>query len=91
MRGAHFFCAAAAVVPNGGERVAEGRVDGTLITDPRGTNGFGYDPIFVPLGETRTTAEMPSEEKDAISHRGKAFRALAPSLAALLKIAGSRG
>jgi XTP/dITP diphosphohydrolase len=90
LRGAHFFCAAAAVVPNGGERVAEGRVDGTLITGPRGTNGFGYDPIFVPLGETRTTAELTSEEKDAISHRGKAFRALAPSLAALLRVADGR-
>ena len=87
LRGAHFFCAAAAVVPRGGERVAEGRVDGTLLTAPRGTNGFGYDPIFVPLGETRTTAEMASDEKDAISHRGKAFRALAPSLAALLRVA----
>ncbi len=86
LRGAHFFCAAAAVVPRGGERVAEGRVDGTLIDAPRGTNGFGYDPIFVPLGETRTTAEMSSEEKDAISHRGAAFRALAPSLAALLAV-----
>ncbi|HEV2890522.1 MAG TPA: RdgB/HAM1 family non-canonical purine NTP pyrophosphatase [Frankiaceae bacterium] len=91
MRGAHFFCAAAAVVPRGGERVAEGRVDGTLIASPRGTNGFGYDPIFVPLGETRTTAELSSEEKDAISHRGKAFRALAPSLAALLRVAGASG
>jgi len=87
LRGAHFFCAAAAVVPRGGERVAEGRVEGTLLAAPRGTNGFGYDPIFVPLGETRTTAEMASDEKDAISHRGKAFRALAPSLAALLKVA----
>jgi XTP/dITP diphosphohydrolase len=87
LRGAHFFCAAAAVVPRGGERVAEGRVDGTLLRAPRGTNGFGYDPIFVPLGETRTTAEMSSEEKDAISHRGQAFRALAPSLDALLRIA----
>ena len=91
MRGAHFFCAAAAVVPRGGERVAEGRVDGTLISSPRGTNGFGYDPIFVPLGETRTTAEMPSDEKDAISHRGKAFRALVPSLAALLRVAAGTG
>ena len=88
MRTAHFFCAAAAIVPRGGERVAEGRVDGTLLRAPRGTNGFGYDPIFVPLGETRTTAEMSSEEKDAISHRGAAFRALAPSLDALLRIAG---
>ncbi|HEU0131051.1 MAG TPA: RdgB/HAM1 family non-canonical purine NTP pyrophosphatase [Mycobacteriales bacterium] len=87
MRGAHFFCAAAAVVPRAGERVAEGRVDGTLLRAPRGTNGFGYDPIFVPLGETRTTAEMTSEEKDAISHRGAAFRALAPSLDALLRVA----
>jgi XTP/dITP diphosphohydrolase len=86
LRGAHFFCAAAAVVPRIGERVAEGRVDGTLLTAPRGTNGFGYDPVFVPLGETRTTAEMTSEEKDAISHRGRAFRALAPSLEALLRI-----
>jgi XTP/dITP diphosphohydrolase len=86
LRGAHFFCAAAAVVPRAGERVAEGRVDGTLLTAPRGTNGFGYDPVFVPLGETRTTAEMSSEEKDAISHRGRAFRALAPSLEALLRI-----
>jgi XTP/dITP diphosphohydrolase len=85
LRGAHFYCAAAAVVPGVGERVAEGRVDGTLLTAPRGTNGFGYDPIFVPLGETRTTAEMSSDEKDAISHRGAAFRALAPVLAALLK------
>ena len=84
-RGAHFFCAAAAVVPRAGERVVEGRVDGTLLRAPRGTNGFGYDPIFVPLGDTRTTAEMSSEEKDAISHRGAAFRALAPALAALLR------
>jgi XTP/dITP diphosphohydrolase len=90
MRGAHFFCAAAAVVPDGGERVAEGRVDGTLLTSPRGTNGFGYDPIFVPLGETRTTAELTSDEKDAISHRGAAFRALAPSLTALLEVGRAR-
>jgi XTP/dITP diphosphohydrolase len=86
LRGAHFACAAAAVVPRAGERVAEGRVDGTLLRASRGTNGFGYDPIFVPLGETRTTAEMSSPEKDAISHRGKAFRALAPHLEALLKV-----
>ena len=47
---------------------------------PRGTGGFGYDPIFVPDGETRTTAEMSAEEKDAISHRGKALRLLAVQL-----------
>jgi XTP/dITP diphosphohydrolase len=51
---------------------------GSLVFGPRGTGGFGYDPIFVPEGDDRTTAEMPAEEKDAISHRGRAFRALVP-------------
>jgi XTP/dITP diphosphohydrolase len=55
-----------------------------LLRTPRGSNGFGYDPIFVPLGESRTTAEMSAAEKDALSHRGKAFRALAPRLTELL-------
>jgi XTP/dITP diphosphohydrolase len=82
-RGAAFVCAAAAVAPGGRELVVEERVDGVLERAPRGTNGFGYDPIFVPHGETRTTAEMSAAEKDAISHRGKAFRALAPLLAEL--------
>jgi XTP/dITP diphosphohydrolase len=86
-RGAHFTCAAALVLPSGEERVVEGRVDGVLIRTPRGTGGFGYDPAFVPLGHDRTTAEMSSDEKNAISHRGVAFRALAPVLADLL---GSR-
>lgn len=86
LRGAHFCCAAALVVPRVGERVCEGRVDGTLTHAPRGTNGFGYDPIFVPLGDSRTTAEMPSAEKDAISHRGRAFRELALVVAALLNV-----
>jgi len=79
-RMAAFVCAAAVVHPGRGELVVEGRVEGTVIRAPRGTNGFGYDPIFVPLGERRTTAEMSADEKDAISHRGKAFRALAPRL-----------
>jgi XTP/dITP diphosphohydrolase len=83
-RGAHFTCAAAVVVPGGAEHVVEGHVHGSLIRAPRGDGGFGYDPIFVPHGETRTTAELPPEEKDAISHRGKAFRALAAALPALL-------
>jgi XTP/dITP diphosphohydrolase len=83
-RTARFVCAAAAVLPDGRELVVEETVEGRIIDTPRGTNGFGYDPIFVPEGETRTTAEMPSEEKDAISHRGKAFRALAPQLASAL-------
>jgi XTP/dITP diphosphohydrolase len=83
-RGAAFVCAAVLVTPDGTEQVVRGTVTGTLRRDPRGTNGFGYDPIFVPAGETRTTAEMAPAEKDAISHRGKAFRALAPLVAAAL-------
>jgi XTP/dITP diphosphohydrolase len=79
-RTAAFVCAAALAAPNGQIFVEEGRVRGRLVREPRGTNGFGYDPIFVPDGETRTTAEMPSAEKDAISHRGRALRALAPHL-----------
>jgi XTP/dITP diphosphohydrolase len=83
-RGAAFVCVAAAVGPGGGEAVAEGRVDGLLVRESRGSNGFGYDPIFVPYGFEVTTAEMSAEEKDAISHRGKAFRAIAPLLAGLV-------
>ena len=83
-RGAAFVCAAAAAAPDGREVVVQGEVDGVLTREPRGSNGFGYDPIFVPLGDSRTTAEMSAEEKDAISHRGKAFRALAPRLAQLV-------
>jgi XTP/dITP diphosphohydrolase len=79
-RHAHFACAAALALPHGGEHVVEGRLSGLLIREPRGSNGFGYDPIFVPEGEKRTTAEMSAEEKDAISHRGRAFRALAEHL-----------
>ena len=82
-RGAAFVCAAAAVTPDGDHVVVEGRVEGIIVRSPRGSNGFGYDPIFAPLGEQRTTAEMSAEETDAISHRGKAFRSLAPRLADL--------
>ncbi len=60
------------------EHVVTGRMSGRLIREPRGNGGFGYDPVFVPDGYDVTTAEMPAEEKNAISHRGKAFRALAP-------------
>jgi XTP/dITP diphosphohydrolase len=83
-RGANFTCAAALALPSGEERVVEGRVDGVLIRTPRGTGGFGYDPVFVPAGHERTTAEMSNEEKNAISHRGKAFRALVPVVRELL-------
>ena len=83
-RAAHFACAAALVLPSGAEEVTEGTVHGWLTDAPRGTNGFGYDPIFVPDSSSLTTAQMPAEEKDAISHRGKALRALTPVIAALL-------
>jgi XTP/dITP diphosphohydrolase len=79
-RGAAFVCAAAAATPKGRGLVADGVVVGTLNRAPRGSNGFGYDPIFVPLGDSRTTAEMSAVDKDAISHRGQAFRALARRL-----------
>jgi XTP/dITP diphosphohydrolase len=81
-RGAHFVCVAAIAWPSGEEETVEGRMDGRVIDAPRGTNGFGYDPIFVPEGDTRTTAELTPQEKDAISHRGKAFSALADRIRA---------
>ena len=84
-RTARFVCAAAAVLPGGRELVVEESMEGRIIDAPRGTNGFGYDPIFVPEGLDRTSAELPSAEKDAISHRGKAFRALAPLLVDALR------
>ena len=85
-RTGHFACAAALALPSGEERVVEGRLDGTVIGAPRGAGGFGYDPIFLPQGEQRTTAELEPGEKDAISHRGRAFRALAPVVAGLLPV-----
>ncbi|MDX3096178.1 RdgB/HAM1 family non-canonical purine NTP pyrophosphatase [Streptomyces sp. ME01-24h] len=77
-RAAHFRCAAALALPDGTERVVEGRLLGTLRFEPHGTNGFGYDPVLEPLGASRTCAELTAEEKNAISHRGQAFRALVP-------------
>jgi XTP/dITP diphosphohydrolase len=79
-RGAAFVCAAAAAHPDGREVVVVERWPGTLIRLPRGTNGFGYDPAFVPDGESRTSAEMEPAEKDAVSHRARALRALLPEL-----------
>ncbi|WP_414506893.1 RdgB/HAM1 family non-canonical purine NTP pyrophosphatase [Streptomyces sp. NEAU-L66] len=83
-RGAHFACAAALALPDGTERVVEGTLKGTLRHTPSGTGGFGYDPILQPLGDTRTCAELTPAEKNAISHRGQAFRALAPVVRELL-------
>jgi XTP/dITP diphosphohydrolase len=82
-RGGAFVCAAALVVPGGEETVVHGEWRGTIVRAPRGENGFGYDPIFVPEGEERTSAELSPAEKDAASHRGLAFRALLPYLKAL--------
>ena len=81
-RGAAFVCAAALARPDGTEHVVEGRLPGRIIRERHGANGFGYDPVFVPEGREETTAEMPPADKNAISHRARAFRALAPVLAA---------
>ncbi|MEU4513380.1 RdgB/HAM1 family non-canonical purine NTP pyrophosphatase [Nonomuraea wenchangensis] len=81
---AHFACVAALALPSGEQRAVEGTLPGHLVRTPRGEHGFGYDPIFVPEGEQRTTAELAPDEKDAISHRGRAFRALAPLVRELL-------
>ncbi|GAA2016017.1 RdgB/HAM1 family non-canonical purine NTP pyrophosphatase [Brevibacterium samyangense] len=82
-RGAAFVCAAAFVAPDGTEFVEEGRFEGTLAREPRGTHGFGYDPLFVPAGETRSAAELTPEEKNARSHRFLALTALAARLRSL--------
>ena len=83
-RGAAFRCAVAFCRPDGSEDVVLGEMRGAIGREPRGAGGFGYDVVFVPEGETRTSAEMPPEEKDAVSHRGRSLRALAPLLAAVL-------
>ena len=88
-RGAQFVCVAALVLPAGGEHLAEGTLRGRLTCSPRGSDGFGYDPIFVPDGFEVTTAQMSAEEKDRISHRGKALRALAPAIARELGVQGT--
>ncbi len=81
-RHANFKTVALVAFPDGSELWAEGVLPGTIAVEGRGTNGFGYDPVFVPDGgDGRTFAEMRPEEKDAVSHRGRAFRALAAELA----------
>jgi XTP/dITP diphosphohydrolase len=84
-RGAAFVCAAALARPDGSSDVVTGEIRGVLLRERRGENGFGYDPIFRPDGYTVTTAEMSAADKDAISHRGRALRALVPHIAACLK------
>ena len=80
-RGGAFVCAAALVLPGGKEHLVEGRQPGRLLRARRGEGGFGYDPIFVGDGQQWTNAELSPAEKDAISHRGKAFRELAKVIA----------
>lgn len=75
-RSCWFSCVLAIAWPDGESAVYEGRADGTLTWPPRGAMGFGYDPVFVPLGDTRTFAEHDPEEKHAISHRADAFAKL---------------
>ena len=89
-----YVCAMAYVEPGGAEEVVHGRCEGKLIHEPRGGGGFGYDPAFVPNdypGDERTMAELDPEEKDAISHRGRAARALAIKLALAEEQARPRG
>lgn len=90
-RAAGFVCAAALVTPGGHEHVEIGHMRGVLTTAPRGSHGFGYDPVLVPdaqparaAGQRLTSAELTPEEKNAVSHRGAAMRALAPHVAAAL-------
>ncbi len=84
-RTARFVCAMALVGRDGVEHVVRGEMPGRLVLEPKGANGFGYDPIFIADGNSVTNAELTPDQKDAISHRGKAVRAVVPLLRALLK------
>ena len=83
-RTAHFTCVASLVLPDGREQVAEGRFEGHILHAPVGENGFGYDPIFQPLGLSISSAQMSAQEKDLVSHRGKSLRAIAPHVIQML-------
>ena len=83
-RTAHFMCVASLVLPDGREQVAEGRFEGHILHASVGENGFGYDPIFQPLGLGISSAQMSAEEKDLVSHRGKSLRSIAPHVIQLL-------
>ncbi|HEY5821911.1 MAG TPA: RdgB/HAM1 family non-canonical purine NTP pyrophosphatase, partial [Propionibacteriaceae bacterium] len=84
-RGARFVCAMALVLPDGTEHVRRGEMAGHVARQPEGEHGFGYDPLFVAEGQTLSTAAMPPADKDAISHRGRAVRAIVPVLVAELR------
>ena len=84
-RGAHFTCIAALSMPDGREVVAEGLFQGRILYAPIGDQGFGYDPIFAPLGLSMSSAQMSADEKDAVSHRGKSLRSLAPQVIQMLE------
>jgi len=83
-RGAHFLCAAALVMPDGREELSEGLFFGSILHTSVGAGGFGYDPIFAPYGMSISSAQLSAEEKDAISHRGKSLRAIAPHVVEML-------
>ena len=87
-RTAHFKCVASLVLPDGREQVAEGRFEGHILHAPVGDNGFGYDPIFQPLGLCISSAQMSAQEKDLVSHRGKSLRSIAPHVIQMLASLG---
>jgi XTP/dITP diphosphohydrolase len=87
-RTAYFICVAALYLPDGRTHCEEGRFLGTILHSPVGEHGFGYDPIFQPAGLSISSAQMSSEEKDAMSHRGQALRAIAPHVMSALKTLG---
>ena len=84
-RGAQFVCVIALSMPDGRHLLVRGEVEGSVRRAPVGEHGFGYDPIFQPKGFDITTAQMDPETKDAISHRGKALRAIAPKIAPFIE------
>ena len=83
-RTARFRCVIAIGAPDGSVQTAEGRAEGLILCSPRGTGGFGYDPLFLVPGIRRTFAELPPEEKNRLSHRGKALLSVFPLLNKLL-------
>ncbi len=87
-RTAHFMCVASLVLPDGRHQVAEGRFEGHILRAPVGENGFGYDPIFQPLGLSISSAQMSAQEKDVMSHRGKSLRSIAPHVIQMLASLG---